>query len=244
MAVERQVVVALVSGSGSTAFEIFRATQDGRLPRTELGMVISSKPEAGSHDRFAKSDFPWHRFVIVRPQDHETPEAYGEALIRTARMVSPDIVGQYGHTPLTPENVIVEFPKMINQHPGPVDPSPYDFGGKGMSSADRVHAARLQFVMETNRNWWTDVTAQKVATTFDAGKVLKRKRVVIIPGDSLETLSDRAKPEEYKAQIETLHDFEEGTVEELPAYKDLVLPHERDLLEKIKKFVRRHYKPE
>lgn len=245
--VERQIAVALVSGSGSTAHEIFKATRDGRLPRTDLRLVISSKPEAGSLDRFSgDSDFPRERYLIVRPEDHQTPEQYGETIIRLAKGFSADIIGQYGHTPLTPENVIVEFTnRMINQHPGPIDPSPYDFGGKGMSSAKRVHATRLQFVMDTNRNWWTEVTAQRVAVTFDGGKVLRRSLPIPISStDTVEDLEKRAKPFELRLQIDTLSDFEEGKVQELPPYVDLVLPEERELLERIKKFVRRSYKPD
>ncbi len=244
--VERQIAVGLISGTGSTFLELYKATQGksehGSLDHTEMAAVISNHPEK-SFDIFKKSDFPWDRYLIMRPQDYRTPEEYGEAIIRIAKRFGADIIGQWGHTPKTSANVIAEFPqKMINQHPGPIDPSPYDFGGKGMSSAERVHAARLQFVMDTNRNWWTDVVAQRVAASFDGGRVLKRERVLVRPDDTPEALGDRAKPFEYRAQIGVLHDFEEGTVVELPPYPDLVLPSERLLLQKIKDFVRHHYK--
>lgn len=241
--VEKQVAVGLISGGGSTVLEIFRGTRDGRLRHTELVRIISSRPEKIS-DKL-KQEFPPERFVEIRPEDYRTPEEYGEALIKAARAVSADVIGQYGHTPLTPENVIVEFPKkMINQHPGPVDPGPYDFGGEGMSSADRVHAARIIFVRETRRNPWTEVTAQRVSANFDGGKVLKRGPVEILPNDTVETLSKRAIIVEREIQIATLRDFEEGVVKELPPYKDLVLPGERLLLQTIKRLVRHLYPPE
>ncbi len=249
MAVENKLqLVGLVSGSASTLGEIYKATQDGRLPRTALALVISSNPEAGSFKRFQEAGFDMDQFVVVRPQDYRDSTAYGEALIKTAWRVTPDIVGQYGHTPLTPEHTIVDFIDndiaMINQHPGPVDPSPWDFGGEGMSSADRTHAARLIFVRETGRNFWTDVTAQRVDSRFDRGRVLKRGRVDILPTDTVDSLKDRAIKVERTIQIETLHDFEEESVAELPPYEDLVRPGERLLLQTIKRLVRRLYPSE
>lgn len=234
---EKQIAVAYISGSGSTALEIHRATEKrskfGELPRTKLARIISSRP--GKISEALRKEYPWADFVDICPEDFRSREAYGEALIKATRVVNPDIVGQWGHTPLTPENVIAEFPRMINQHPGPIDPSDHDFGGKGMSSADRVHTARLLFVRKTKRNYWTDVTAQRVSSRFDAGRVLRRGRVEILPDDTVESLRDRAKEEEYRVQIATLRDFEDGKVVELPPYDDLVLPHEIPILRQAKK---------
>lgn len=240
--VEAQIGVAYISGSGSTALEIHRATQRrskfGELPRTKLARIITSAPEKMS--KALLDEFPQEDIVVVRPQDFTNSLVYGEALIEKTREVSPHIVGQWGHTPLTPENVIWDLKErddvnMINQHPGPIDPSSYDFGGRGMSSADRVHTARLLFVRETKRNFWTDVTAQRVSPHFDQGRVLKRGRVPILPEDTVESLKARAKDEEYRVQIATVHDFEEGTVEQQPLYDDLVLPHEIQALRQAKR---------
>jgi len=240
--VEKQIVGTFISGGGSTVLEIFRATCDGRLSNTELRLIASSRPEKIS-DKL-KEEVPPELFVEVRPENYRTREEYGEALIKAARAVRADIIGQYGHTPLTPENVIVEFPQMINQHPGPIDPGPHDFGGRGMSSADRVHTARLLFVRETRRNFWTEVTAQRVSTAFDAGKVLKRGSVEIRPDDTVETLGKRAILVEREIQVATLKDFEEGTVVELPPYPDLVLRHEIPILIWAKKAAQYLYPPE
>jgi len=250
MAVEnKQQLVGLVSGSASTLGEIFDATKDGRLPRTELALVISSNPNAGSYERFKKKNgFDMDRFVVIDPDNYPSLEAYGDEVLRRSWEAGPDIVGQYGHTPMTPGHVIVDFGNnnvdMINQHPGPVDPSLWDFGGEGMSSAPRVHAARLIFVRETGRNYWTDVIAQRVGVRFDGGKVLKRGRVEILPTDTVDDLQERAIVVERQIQIETLRDYEEGKVEELPPYDDLVEPGERLLLQTIKRLVRRLYPAE
>lgn len=233
---ERQRIVGLISGGGSTIAEIVKATRDDRLYRSEVVKIITSNPDAFPEERRALLRDANIPLVTINPQDYSDRSAYGEALLSEIQPVEPDVIGQYGHTPWTPKNVILAYPNiMINQHPGPVDPSPYDFGGVGMSSADRAHAARLLFVRNTNRSFWTDVTAQRVGIKFDKGPVLKRGRVEIFPDDTVESLKKRALPTEWETQIALLRDFEEGTVEELPPYDDLVRPEERELLSLVKR---------
>ena len=234
---EKLRVAAFISGGASTLEQIIKATQDNRLPDTQIVTVVTSNPDAIPIDRkrlIQELDIP---LTIVRPADYRSKDEYGEGLLAAVAPVRPKIIGQYGHTPLTPGNVIAEFEgRMINQHPGPVDPSPHDFGGKGMSSADRVHAARLLFVRTTKRNYWTEVTAQRVAVEFDKGKAIKRGRVEIKPTDTVESLRNRAIEKEWEVQIAALRDFQEGQFIDLPPYDDLVLPSEYELLNQVKLF--------
>src|SRR5437588_342377 len=80
--------------------------------------------------------------------------------------------------------------RIINQHPGPLDPGRPDFGGKGMFGR-RVHAARLLFVNQTGHDFWTEATSQRVAENFNEGPVLNRKQLNILPDDTVETLAAR-----------------------------------------------------
>lgn len=57
---------------------------------------------------------------------------------------------------------------MINQHGGPLDPGRPDFGGRGMYGR-RIHCARLYFVRATQRGFFTEATAQRVALQYDRG---------------------------------------------------------------------------
>ncbi len=233
---DKQRVLALVSGSASTAYNIHLATTDGRLPNTELVGVITSNAEAGSSFRKNNLDLPPVRVIEVARETFDDAYHYGEALIEAIKRFQPDVIGQYGHTPLTPMNTLDFFSDQfwINQHGGPLNPDQWDFGGKGMSCAARYHAARLMFVRATERNYWTDVSAQRVGVNFDEGPVIKRGRVEICDTDTVTSLTDKAIKVEWQVQIDTLKDLEKGRVTELPPYLDLVLPGERSTLELAK----------
>ena len=239
---ERQRLIALISGKGTTMKAIATATKDGRLPRTELVAVISSNPNAEGIQRARDLRIPEKDIIVINPKDYSSKLAYGEALLKVLNPREPDIIGQYGHTPLTPVNVIEEHARrMLNQHSGPIDPSKHDWGGKGMDNPFIVARVRLNFVNVTRRNFWTDVVAQRVSVKFDGGAVLKRGRVPILLGDTVRKLVERTLPVEWDTQIATLRDFEEGTVTELPRYTDLVLPSEQVYLKVFKHFARNVY---
>ncbi|MBI5793818.1 hypothetical protein HZA87_01885, partial [Candidatus Uhrbacteria bacterium] len=98
----------------------------------------------------------------------------------------------------------------------------------------RVHAAVLRFRQLTNRDFWTTVIAQRVHEKFDEGRVVKAKRVPILPSDTVEDLQMRALPEEHSVQIAMLQDVMTGRLRELePEF--LVRPEERHLLEQAKR---------
>lgn len=237
-AVEKQELVVLLSGGGSTMNAIGEATSDGRLPRTHLSAVISSDPEAGGISKAPKLGVPEERVVVVDPLKYplkaKDPGFADEVLI-TLRRFNPDVIGQYGWDEMTPGVVIDEFPlKMINQHPGPVDPSEHDIGGYNMSCAPRVHAAAIMYTGEIGRFSYTGVTAQRVAKEFDRGVVLIRKMVPIGYGDTVNSLQNRAIQVEWAVQIDTLRDFEDGKVVEQPPLDDFCRPEEYRTLDLAK----------
>jgi len=99
----------------------------------------------------------------------------------------------------------------------------------------RVHAARICFVKKTNRNWWSEATAQRVGVHFDEGAVVKTKPVEILPNDTPQTLAARMLPVEHEVQIAALRDFANGTVSEMKREQPLVLSGEEGILAECKK---------
>ncbi len=200
-------VALLISGSGTTAESIIRATQDGRLAGVEIACVIASSTEAGGIERTKKAGVPEKDVLVLSPKSFSSREEFGEAIIKECRARGVDFVGQYGWLVKTPENVIEAFEgRIANQHPGPLDPGRPDFGGKGMFGR-RVHAARLFFVRAVNRDFWTEATAHRVVAEYDKGAVLCAKQVPILPDDTPESLQARVLPVEHEVQIETLAMF-------------------------------------
>ena len=200
-------VALFISGGGTTAEAIIRAAKCGQLAGVEVACVIASSAEAGGIERAKKAGVPEKDVLILPPKAFPSREEFGEAIIKECRARGVDFVGQYGWLVRTPENVIKAFEgRIVNQHPGPLDPGRPDFGGKGMFGR-RVHAARLFFVRAVQRDFWTEATAHRVIAEYDKGAVLCAKRVSILPDDTPESLQARVLPVEHEVQIETLAMF-------------------------------------
>lgn len=227
-------IAILLSGGGTTAEAIIKAISSGRLKGVEVGCVIASKPEAPGLVRAIRAGVPEKDVFMLAPRDFRTREEFGEAIIKECRARGVDFVGQYGWLVKTPDNVVEAFKgRIVNQHPGPLEPGSPDFGGKGMFGR-RVHAARLFFVRAVNRDFWTEMTTHRVVAEYDMGAVLNTRRVAITSDDTPETLQQKSLPVEHELQIETLAIFQKGPVPEMFRKEPLVRPGEEKILEEAK----------
>ncbi len=232
----KERLAPLISGGGTTMAEIIKAVQKGTIPDMEIACVIASTKQAGGIQKALDLGIYEQKIVVVDPDDFRGSDlkvdraAFGVKILEALRKHRASIVTQNGWMPRTPVNVIHAYrDRIFNQHPGP----PAEFGGKGMYGR-RVHAAVLRFRQLTNRDFWTTVIGQKVHENFDEGKVVKAKRVPILPSDTVEDLQMRALPEEHWVQIAMLQDVMAGRLRELePEF--LVRPEERHLLEQAKR---------
>ncbi|MHB8830892.1 MAG: phosphoribosylglycinamide formyltransferase [Patescibacteria group bacterium] len=219
-------VALLISGGGTTAREILRGCQDGRLPHVHPTLVIASKPDAGGIQKALAEGMSDEDIVVIRPKRGcpGSPE-FGEAILAECRKRGVDFIGQYGWLPMTPSNVIDAYQNMIvNQHPGPLDPerpSGFDFGGDGMYGR-RVHCARLYFVRKTAGNFWTEAVSHRATCKLDRGAVINSARVEILPTDDVISLQERVLPVEHGVSVEALRMFSEGTVKEIQRAEPLI----------------------
>jgi phosphoribosylglycinamide formyltransferase 1 len=235
-------VAFLVSGGGTTAEAIIKECRsNGRLSRIMPVCVIASKPGISAIERLHRAGIDEKDIVIVEPKKFANEEEFGNAILKELESRKVNLVGQFGWMAKTPKNVIEVFRGyIINQHPGPLDIGRPDFGGKGMYGR-RVHATRINFVRRTNHDFWTEAISQRVAEEFDAGKVLKQKRVPILPDDSPESLQARLLPVEHETQIETLEDFMNDQVKELERSEPLIKKEELEILEEAKQDAIKQY---
>lgn len=227
-------IALLISGGGTTAASIIQTCAKGQLEGVVPALVIASSAEVAGIERIKKLQFPNLDILVIDPKNFASSESFGLEILKACNERSVDFIGQYGWLCLTPKNVVSAFEgKMTNQHPGPLDPSRPDFGGKGMFGK-RVVCARLLFAQRTQNNMWTEATAQRVDAEFDKGAVLHAKRVDITAGDTVEILSERLLPVEHQVQIETLEMFAAGKAEEIIRQEPLVKPEEYAILEECK----------
>ena len=228
-------IALLISGEGTTAATIITACKSGQLKNVEPVLVIASREGIDGIKRAIDAGMKPKDVVVVNPKTFSALDDFGQAILQNCEKCGVEFIGQYGWLCLTPANVIKKYDGMMtNQHPGPLDPGRPDFGGKGMFGK-RVHAARLCFVKKTNRDSWSEATAQRVARKFDEGTVLKRKQVSILPRDDADALAVRMLPIEHEVQMEVLQDFANNQVKELTRQQFLVRPEEIGILQECKK---------
>lgn len=218
--------VLLISGGGSTAEAIIKATQSGRLANVTVSCVIASTHESKGIAKAKALGIPTH---VVRRKQFATPDEYGVYLLQIMRNVGTDYFGQHGWLIKTPEIVINRFPNMsVNQHPGPVRIGSMDFGGVGMFGL-RVHHARnhhLRCLGNKEGRMWTEATAQRVAVEYDKGLVLKVARVPVLQTDHAEDIAARMLPLEHELHIETLDEISRGCLVPVTNLEPAVLPSE------------------
>lgn len=227
-------IATLISGGGTTMQRVIQACKSGLLSYAEVVCVIASRADAGGIAKALAEGIAPSDVLIHQPKGFTSSNLFGEALLYEFRQRGVDFIAQLGWLPLTPTVVVETYRSMMsNQHPGPLRPDHRDFGGKGMYGR-RIHAARLNFVRATNRNFWTEAVCQRVAAAFDQGPVIKMHRIEIKPEDDTTALQERVLPIEHEVQIEALDDISQNRVAELSFNDDLVLSGEESILEQAK----------
>ena len=138
-------------------------------------IVVSSRDDAGGIEKARALRI---ETVVVRPERYRIREEFGEELLAVMEKYGVEILSQNGWLPLTPGNVVEKYlGRMINQHPGPLDPSRPDFGGKGMYGS-RVSCARVAYEWVTEaENPWTEATVHWVTKEYDEGELIRTARV-------------------------------------------------------------------
>jgi len=235
-----------ISGGASTAARIIDECMNGVLQaKIEPVCVIASRRQIAGVDKMRQRGFCEENgnLYVVRRKDFADGDvgdcSFGEEILSKLRLHEVKIVGQYGWLSKTPKNVIQEFlNRIINQHPGPLDPSRLGFGGEKMYGS-RVHAARLLYVKRIGHDFWTEATAHHVTEEYDQGKLIAT-RVIEIDEDILsfdpcnddelraavEKLQSKVLAYEHDLQVEVLNGFAqrgkfEGFVRDKPLITDM-----------------------
>lgn len=222
-----------ISGGGTTASAIITACRRSKLAISPVLVVASSSTIAGIQ-RVQDAGFSKKNIVVISPSKYLNKGEFGNKLLSVCERFCVDLIGQYGWLPLTPAILIKRYErKIINQHPGPLDPPRVDFGGAGMWGR-RVHAAVLLFRRMTNHDLWTEATTHFVTAEFDKGQVIKRKKISITSDDTVESLQKKALEVEHKIQIEALSDLAHNCVRVLKRKSPLIKKNEKGVLKEAK----------
>ena len=223
----------LISGGGTSAAAIINAAKKDLKINPVL--LIASKKGISGIARIISLGFPKKNIHVVDPKNYSDSISFSGKLLYLCSRYKVDLIGQYGWLPKTPEKLIQKYKnRIINQHPGPLDRSGIDFGGKGMYGR-RVHAAVLYFRRETNHDFWTEATTHFVTEQFDKGKVIKSKKIKILRTDAVEDLQKRTLPVEHQVQVAALKDFANNRIRIVRRKIPLIKKSEIGLLNQAKK---------
>lgn len=217
----------LISGNGTTAEAVIRACKEGKLTGFDP-FVISSSPTALGVERAKKLGVS--TFVVERDK-FESIDKFGEELLKKLRGLNTDFILLCGWLPLITTNVIDTYRnKIINQHPGALDPGSAGFGGKGLSNPFRVTCSVIAYCWLTGEKPWTESDIHFVAEDFDQGELvgtlrvdlpLEKKQLTLEEvKENKEELIEKTKeavkilyPLEYQNVINTLQKFANGDIE-------------------------------
>lgn len=169
----------LVSGGGTNLQAIIDAKRAGKIPSAELALVVASNASAYALTRAENAGIA---HAVLRKENGEAPENYGERLLTLLRENAIDVVVLAGFLTILPENVIHAYDhRILNIHPSLI-PS---FCGDGFYGL-HVHEAALKRGVKV-----TGATVHFVNEITDGGDIIAQKAVEVLPGDTPEILQRR-----------------------------------------------------
>lgn len=165
---------------------IAEAVRDGRIPESEVVVVISDKTQAPGLDKAASLGIE----TLAIPRNGRSREDHDAETISELKKRGVDLVCLAGYMRLLSRGFVNAFPnRIVNIHPSLLP----DFPG-----LDAQKQAVEAGVSESG------CTVHFVDEFLDHGPVILQKRVPVHPHDTAETLSARILEVEHSAYIEAL----------------------------------------
>lgn len=194
-------IAVLVSGSGSNLQALIDACEQGELPNVELALVVSNRADAQGLQRALKHRLP-ALYLPWKPREEAE-----HRLIALLNVFQIDLIVLAGWLRLFSADFVCRYPRrIINLHPALL---PDDGNSKTYTTSDgtQIPALRGLHVVQQALDAGLKVTGSTVhyvVPEVDAGPVLLRAEVPILPGDTEETLHERIKHEEHRLIVEAV----------------------------------------
>lgn len=212
-------IAILASGGGTTAEAFIRAAKTGEI-NVDVGLVISSRQEAGVIKRItdlnAELGLNVH-CVVINDKTHPAAQSENvepgqqtageEAAILAAILGGNyDLVALMGYMKRIGPNLVEAFgwlpkytsafqAKMVNTHPGLLP----DTAG--------FYGAHIQQYVLDHHLPYGGQTLHVVSAEYDAGPVIAEHKVPVEPGDTAESLFDRVQAIEKQYLPRDIEDF-------------------------------------
>ena len=179
----RKKIAVLVSGGGTNLQALIDAQGRGEFLCGEIGMVVSSNPEAYALERAKQAGIPGY---ILPRKGWKSNQAYTRALVSLLQEMGADIVVLAGFMVILTDEIVQAYPnKILNIHPALI-PS---FCGKGAYGL-HVHEQALAYGVKV-----TGATVHLVTAEPDGGPIVLQKAIDVLPDDTPESLQRRVMEE-------------------------------------------------
>lgn len=176
-------IAVLVSGGGTNLQALIDAQNRREINGGEIGMVVSSSPEAYALERAKQANIPGY---ILPRKNWPSNQAYTKALVSLLQELGADMVVLAGFMTILTEEIVQAYPnKILNVHPALI-PS---FCGKGAYGL-HVHEQALAYGVKV-----TGATVHLVTAEPDGGPIVLQKAIDILPWDTPESLQRRVMEE-------------------------------------------------
>ena len=182
----------LLSGRGSNFEALADSIEAGRLPNTEIAIVMSNREGAPGIDKARARQIP----TGVIPSKGLEREAYDRLVVTALQENKVDLVCLAGYMRLLSPHFVSAFPnRILNIHPSLLPSFP------GLESQRQAleHGAKF-----------AGCTVHFVDENLDAGPIVMQACVPIEDSDTPETLSERILLEEHRIYTEAVRIVLEG----------------------------------
>jgi phosphoribosylglycinamide formyltransferase 1 len=182
----------LLSGRGSNFEALADSIEAGRLPNTEIAIVMSNREGAPGIDKARARQIP----TGVIPSKGLEREAYDRLVVTALQENKVDLVCLAGYMRLLSPHFVSAFPNgILNIHPSLLPSFP------GLESQRQAleHGAKF-----------AGCTVHFVDENLDAGPIVMQACVPIEDSDTPETLSERILLEEHRIYTEAVRIVLEG----------------------------------
>jgi len=182
----------LLSGRGSNFEALAESVAAGRIPNTEMAVVISNREGAPGIERARARGIE----TRVIPSKGLEREAYDRQVVAALRIKQVDLVCLAGFMRLLSPYFVAAFPnRILNIHPSLLPAFP------GLEAQRQA----LEYGVK-----WSGCTVHIVDENLDAGPIVTQAVVPVLDDDTLETLADRILKEEHRIYSEAVRLVLEG----------------------------------
>ena len=184
--------IGVLASHGGTVLQAILDAGDGGHRELRTCVVIGNNSGSGAAARAARRGIP---FAHLSGHTHPDPAALDEAIARALLDAGAELVFLAGYMKKLGPGTLARFRgRILNTHPALLP----RFGGRGMYG-DRVHRAVLDAGERRS-----GVSVHLVDEEYDTGPVVAQRAVDVLPGDTVETLSERVRACERELVVETL----------------------------------------